>query len=77
MHRRTGVHQVHLFTKLGALPLTRSRGFPSPCLTFIRRDPRGGSKPKSMIDFAALGASQKGLGGYLKKWCYRCYSCYV
>lgn len=26
------VHPVHLFTKLGTCPLTKSGGFPTPCL---------------------------------------------
>ena len=26
----TSVHLIHQFTKLGALPLTKSRGFPAP-----------------------------------------------
>lgn len=37
----TPVHLIHQFTKLGALPLTKSRGFPAPYLTTSLRVPGG------------------------------------
>ena len=39
---RTGelcVHRVHLFTKLGTFPLTKSCGFPTPCVFHCLRGP--------------------------------------
>lgn len=36
----TPVHLIHQFTKLGALPLTKSRGFPTPYLIVFLRVPR-------------------------------------
>lgn len=36
----TSVHLIHQFTKLGALPLTKSRGFPAPYLSVLFRVPR-------------------------------------
>ncbi len=34
------VHPIHLFTKLGTLQLTKSRGFPAPYLAPSLRVPR-------------------------------------
>ena len=68
------VHPVHLFTKLGTCPLTKSRGFPTPCIDENLRVP--GTLRKEHLKFAG-GIDAYGVWGYvpLQMWCNSCNWC--
>lgn len=51
----TPVHLIHQFTKLGALPLTKSRGFPAPYLNASLRVPGSFQDREGGIGSAAEG----------------------
>ena len=65
------VHPVHLFTKLGTCPLTKSGGFPPPCDQRLCRGPWDGY-------FFAVGLHVCGEQGSGSPWtaCYGCYASY-
>jgi hypothetical protein len=65
------VHPIHLFTKLGTYPLTRSRGFPTPCLEENLRGP--GTLREMRLTFAG-GIDASGVSGYASLQM-RCNSC--
>lgn len=68
------VHPVHLFTKLGTCPLTKSGGFPTPCIDENLRVP--GTLRNEHLKFAG-GIDAYGVWGYvpLQMWCNSCNWC--
>jgi hypothetical protein len=61
------VHPVHLFTKLGTCPLTKSRGFPTPYRSYSLRGPSktSSSREKSSANLCLRSSGRYTTGRWL------------